>query len=166
MRFAAEYCDYNFCGASGINAPDSFLPTVERLNAEVARTGRDVGCLLALMVIADETDEKAFAKWERYVSGVDREAIANRHRQAAGDPSASKNSTAGRMLSHAIPLPTDMAKVIGSYETVAATLDKIASIPGVKGMMLTFDDFLHGVDQFGERIQPLMRCRNKTAAMV
>ncbi len=46
MRFAANYCDYNFGGASGINAPEQFAPVVERLNAEVARSGRDVGCML------------------------------------------------------------------------------------------------------------------------
>jgi pyrimidine oxygenase len=30
----------------------------------------------------------------------------------------------------------------------------------VKGIMLTFDDFLLGMDAFGQRIQPLMRCRS------
>jgi pyrimidine oxygenase len=32
-------------------------------------------------------------------------------------------------------------------------------MPGVKGIMLTFDDFLTGMDDFGKHIQPLMRCR-------
>ena len=38
-------------------------------------------------------------------------------------------------------------------------LDAVAGMPGVKGLMLTFDDFLLGMDAFGARIQPLMRCR-------
>jgi pyrimidine oxygenase len=38
-------------------------------------------------------------------------------------------------------------------------LDEAASIPGTKGIMLTFDDFLIGLDQFGQKIQPLMKCR-------
>jgi pyrimidine oxygenase len=29
----------------------------------------------------------------------------------------------------------------------------------VKGIMLTFDDFIEGLDAFGQRIQPLMACR-------
>jgi pyrimidine oxygenase len=48
---------------------------------------------------------------------------------------------------------------VGSYATVAALLDEAASIPGTKGIMLTFDDFLIGLDQFGQKIQPLMKCR-------
>jgi pyrimidine oxygenase len=165
MKFAADYCDYNFCGASGINAPENFVSTVERLNAQAVRSGRDVGCMVPVMIIADETDAGATAKWEHYVAGVDTEAIANRRKQAAGDPSAAKESTAGRMLSQPTLLPTDMAKIIGSYETVASMLDLIAAIPGVKGIMLTFDDFVRGVEQFGERIQPLMRCREQTAVL-
>ncbi|MGD1236467.1 pyrimidine utilization protein A, partial [Klebsiella pneumoniae] len=31
--------------------------------------------------------------------------------------------------------------------------------------LLTFDDFLAGIDAFGERIQPLMRCRNHIASV-
>jgi pyrimidine oxygenase len=38
-------------------------------------------------------------------------------------------------------------------------LDEAAEMPGVKGIMLTFDDFLAGMDDYGTRIQPLMRCR-------
>ena len=30
---------------------------------------------------------------------------------------------------------------------------------------LSFDDFLAGIDAFGERIQPLMRCRNHIASV-
>jgi pyrimidine oxygenase len=30
--------------------------------------------------------------------------------------------------------------------------------------MLTFDDFLIGLEQFGQRIQPLMRSRGQVAA--
>ena len=38
-------------------------------------------------------------------------------------------------------------------------LDALAETPGLQGVMLTFDDFLIGMDQFGTRIQPLMQCR-------
>jgi pyrimidine oxygenase len=52
-----------------------------------------------------------------------------------------------------------MGTLVGSYARVAAMLDEVASMPGVKGIMLTFDDFIVGMDDFGTRIQPLMRCR-------
>lgn len=38
-------------------------------------------------------------------------------------------------------------------------LDEVASMPGAKGIMLTFGGFLEGLDPFGGRIQPLMACR-------
>jgi pyrimidine oxygenase len=38
-------------------------------------------------------------------------------------------------------------------------LDEMAAVPGVRGVMLTFDDFIIGMEQFGSRILPLMRCR-------
>jgi pyrimidine oxygenase len=38
-------------------------------------------------------------------------------------------------------------------------LDEMAAVPGVRGVMLTFDDFIIGMEQFGTRILPLMQCR-------
>jgi pyrimidine oxygenase len=52
-----------------------------------------------------------------------------------------------------------MGTLVASYGTVARMLDEAASVPGTKGIMLTFDDFLIGLDRFGQRIQPLIRWR-------
>ena len=49
--------------------------------------------------------------------------------------------------------------LIGSYANVAGMLDQCAEVPGTKGLMLTFDDFIIGLEQFGQRIQPLMKTR-------
>jgi pyrimidine oxygenase len=38
-------------------------------------------------------------------------------------------------------------------------LDEIATVPGMQGVMLTFDDFLEGIEAFGQKIQPLMQSR-------
>ena len=38
-------------------------------------------------------------------------------------------------------------------------LDECATVPATKGIMLTFDDFLRGMEQFGQHIQPLMKSR-------
>ncbi len=48
---------------------------------------------------------------------------------------------------------------------LARMLDEAAAMPGVKGLMLTFDDFLIGMDAYGERIQPLMQCRKHVASL-
>jgi pyrimidine oxygenase len=60
-QFGAEYGDYNFVIGSGVNTPTATAPTNKRMLAAAARTGRDVGTYVLLMVIADETDEAANA---------------------------------------------------------------------------------------------------------
>jgi pyrimidine oxygenase len=160
-RFASEYADYNFVSSGGINTPTAITNSVARLVAENARTGKNCGALVLTMIIADETDEAAFAKWEHYKAGVDLEAMAWRDSQANNDPGKDPLSVAGRFkASSEQKLPTSMGVLIGSYANVARLMDELATVPGVQGAMLTFDDFVIGMEQFGTRIQPLMQSRS------
>ena len=43
-------------------------------------------------------------------------------------------------------------------------LDEVAEVPGTAGVLLTFDDFLEGVENFGTRIQPKMKSRAHVGA--
>src|ERR1700709_1830771 len=76
MAFSAQYADYNFCFGKGVNTPVAFAPTVAKLTEANARTGRNVTAYALFMIIADETDEAARAKWEHYKDGTDQEAVA------------------------------------------------------------------------------------------
>ena len=119
------------------------------------------------MIIADATDELAMAKWEHYKAGTDLEALAWQRTQASADTNASKESTVGQMIERQkvepTPIPTGMLKLIGSYATVARMMDQVAAAPGVKGILMTFDDFVIGMEQFGQYIQPLMTSRQSVA---
>ena len=53
----------------------------------------------------------------------------------------------------------NMGTLVGSYETVARMLDEVAAVPDTAGVLLVFDDFIEGVENFGARIQPLMKSR-------
>ncbi len=167
VKFAAEYTDYNFVGSEGINTPTRCAPTVARLVDEARRTGRQVGAYLLVMIIADETDAAAMAKWEHYKAGTDMVALRWASEQAGADKQASATSTGGRIAKLVTgeadegPVPTRFGRLIGSYAAVARMLDEMAAIPGVGGVMLTFDDFLIGMEQFGHRIQPLMASRGR-----
>jgi pyrimidine oxygenase len=160
-RYAAKHADYNFCSSFGVNTPMAVAASVARLVAATEEAGRPCGALISTMVIADETDEAAMAKWEHYKAGSDTEALAYRDAQAEDDPS--RDPYAGpnkRKTFHDVKLPTQGGVLVGSYASIAGMLDQLSEIPGVKGAMLTFDDFLIGMEQFGTRIQPLMRCRS------
>ncbi|MDR3539068.1 MAG: LLM class flavin-dependent oxidoreductase, partial [Acetobacteraceae bacterium] len=160
-RYAAQHADYNFCASFGYNQPLAVGPSVARLVEANKQTGRDCGALILTMVIADETDAGANAKWEHYKAGTDLEALAYRDAQAEDDPSKDPYSQPNRRkILGTDKLPTNQGVLVGSYATVAKMLDELSTVPGVRGVMMTFDDFVIGMEQFGTRIMPLMRCRD------
>ena len=163
MAFAAEYADFNFCLGEGVNSPTKCADTVGRLVSAVAKTGRKVGAYALFMVIADETDEAAMAKWELYKAGKDVDALKWLGDQAGGDENADAGGTAASMTNPVSMVNFNMGTVVGSYATVAQMLDELDTVEGMAGVMLTFDDFVLGMQAFGERVQPLMKTRQHVA---
>ncbi len=160
LEFTARFCDYGFVVGAGLNTPTAYAATNVRLMEAAQKTGRDVGSYPLMMVIADETDEAAEAKWQNYVDGADPDALAYLGFQANADTKADSGSTARAIAMAVNPVNFNMGTFVGSYAKVARMLDEAASVPGTKGIMLTFDDFVAGMDQFGQRIQPLMQSRS------
>ena len=117
-------------------------------------------------MIAEETADAAFAKWERYKAGTDLEALARRASQAGADTSAGADSNINRFKTEGATLPANMVSFIGAYADVAAMLDTMAQIDGVHGVMLVFDDYIEGIEKFGKFIQPLMKSRAGIAKAV
>jgi pyrimidine oxygenase len=163
-EFAARYADYNFCSSFGVNDPMAVAPSTARLAEANARLGADCGALVVMMVIAEATEEAAWAKWEHYREGIDLDALGWRQEQAATDPGSDKFAAASRFAAKVKErMPTMHGALVGSYTRIAELLDLYAEVPGVKGVMLTFDDFVTGMDKFGQHIQPLMRTRRGMA---
>jgi len=160
MEFAAQYCNYNVALGEGVNEPTKAAAVPARMLEHAKRAGRDVGSYMLFMVIADETDAAAMAKWDLYNAGADRQALAHLLGKAAEDTATAPTSTAAAIQRSPSPINFNMGTIVGSYASCARMLDEVAAMPGVKGIMLTFDDFLRGMDEFGERIQPLMACRS------
>ncbi len=69
MEFGATYGNYNFTLGKGVNTPTAHAPTNLAMMEAAQKTGRDVGNYVLMMVIADETDEAAMAKWKAYNEG-------------------------------------------------------------------------------------------------
>ncbi|MFI6467773.1 pyrimidine utilization protein A [Streptomyces sp. NPDC050528] len=161
IRFAAEHAEYNFILGSGVNTPLALSDTTASLVDAAAETGRDVGALSLFMVIADETDEAARAKWQDYHDNADHAALAYMAGESASDTTADDTSTARTIVLPEGAVNFNMGTLVGSYETVAKLLDEVAEVEGTKGIMLVFDDFLEGLENFGTRIQPLMKSRSQ-----
>ncbi len=159
MKFAAEYADYNFCLGEGVNTPRKCADTIRRLVVAAAKTGRKTGAYALFMVIADETDAAAQAKWESYKAGKDLDALRWLGDQAMADDKADPGGTAASMVNPVSAVNFNMGTIVGSYATVASLLDELETIEGMAGVMLTFDDFILGMKAFGEHIQPLMKSR-------
>ena len=165
MAFSARYADFNFCFGKGVNTPTAFAPTAARMKQAAEQTGRDVGSYVLFMVIADETDDAARAKWEHYKAGADEEALSWLTEQSQKDTRSGTDTNVRQMADPTSAVNINMGTLVGSYASVARMLDEVASVPGAEGVLLTFDDFLSGIETFGERIQPLMQCRAHLPAL-
>ncbi len=172
MAFCADYGDYMFCVGTGVNKPDSHRDITQRLQQAARLRGRDVGAFLIIMIIAEETDEAAFAKWRHYNETVDRVAIANVFGQASADKTAGQEFSTRALaaeVKEVAPVPEgavnlNFTTLVGSFASVAAMLDDAGAVPGTAGVMLIFDDYTDGLENFGKRIQPLMKSRSAVRA--
>ena len=163
LAFSAKWADYAFCLGKGVNTPQAFGFNNERLANFTAQTRRDVQTFVLMMVIADETDEKAMAKWKSYNEGVDVGAISWLIDQSAKD-TVNDTTNVRQLAAPEGAVNLNMGTLVGSYESVAKMLDEVAEVPGTGGVLLTFDHFVEGVETFGTRIQPLMKCRQNVKA--
>ena len=158
LAFSARWADYAFCLGKGVNTPTAFAPNNQRLAVALERTGRDVSVFVLVMIIAEETDEAAYAKWAAYREGVDEEAVAWLGVQGSADKT-SASTNVRQLADRESAVNLNMGTLVGAYARVAAMLDEMAEVPNTGGVLLVFDDFLQGVEKFGRHIQPLMRSR-------
>ncbi len=160
MAFSAQYADYNFCFGKGVNTPTAFAPTASRMTKAAQHAGRDVGSYVLFMIIAAETDEAARAKWDHYKAGADQQALAWLTTQSQQDTRSGNDTNVRQMADPTSAVNINMGTLVGSYASVAKMLDEVATVEGAEGILLTFDDFVQAIENFGQRIQPLMTSRS------
>ncbi|MFI3308465.1 pyrimidine utilization protein A [Ewingella allii] len=159
MAFSAKHADFNFCFGKGVNTPTAFAPTAARMKTAADAEQRDVASYVLFMIIADETDAAARAKWELYKSGADADALAWLTDQSSKDTKSGSDTNVRQMADPTSAVNINMGTLVGSYANVAKMLDEIATVPGTEGILLTFDNFVNGIENFGQYIQPLMKTR-------
>jgi pyrimidine oxygenase len=166
MAFTAKHADYNFCFGKGFNTPIACADTVQRMQAYSAATGRTIGNYALFMVITGETDSEAEAKWAVYKDGADLEALRWMVTQGSADTKSGADTNVKHMMDATSAVNLNIGLIVGSHATCARLLDEAATVPGLAGVLLTFDEFVSGTEIFGKHIQPLMKSRQHVAQMV
>jgi pyrimidine oxygenase len=140
----------------GDNTPTAFAPVNDRLAAAASKTGRDVGSYILFMIIADETDEAAMAKWQLYRDGADQDALQWLTNQAAPNAQGgTSNTNTTQLAAPESAVNLNMGTLVGSYDSVARMLDEVADVPDTAGVLLVFDDFVgRGGELRGEDSSP------------
>jgi pyrimidine oxygenase len=155
MDFCATYGDYQFI--IGTSDLDVVRNDAGRLMAAAEKTGRDVGVYVLFQITMGDTDAEAEAKWQSYKDGADLEAIKFMTGQAELDTAG---ATAEKITEMQGAFNLNIGPIVGSHATIAARLDEVAQIPGVKGTMCVFDDYPVATAEFGEKVMPLMKSRS------
>jgi pyrimidine oxygenase len=159
-QFISEYADFHF--GAGNSVVDVQASNSHLLSA-AARTGRRVGAFASASLVIADTDAEAQRRVELYSDGADLEAIgyitAQYALDTAKDGSSAKTVERRRNAEGRIsPYYGGNWPVAGSPETIARHIDALASVDGTVGIMLTFDDFLEGIERFGTEVMPLLEC--------
>ncbi|WP_420597152.1 pyrimidine utilization protein A [Deinococcus sp.] len=159
MAFCAEYGDHNFMIAD--TEGTNLRAFNETLGAIAEKAGRKIGTYALYTVILADTDEEARQREQHYRDGADLDAIAFMTGQANLDTAGTTAQVITQLQGVTF---MGIGLLVGSPATVAREIDRLAEIPGTSGMMLTFDDFVLGVERFGAEVMPLLRCRQAVAA--
>jgi pyrimidine oxygenase len=149
MQFTAQHTDYAF--VIGDISGEAVFAANRKLRQYAEETGRDVGAYALYTLVLAETESAAQAKSDHWMAHADREALAAMMGQAALDASG---GTAAALQAVAY---FGITPIIASYAQCAVILDRIGAVPGTKGIMLIFPECVAGLQEFGERVLPLMR---------
>ena len=124
-------------GRRASTRPRRIAATTARLAVEVAAAGREVGACILFMVIADETDEAAMAKWQRYCDGIDQRGRRLDDRPGRwptrNAPATSVSAQEGAARAADQPQHGNPGRLLRS---IARMLDEAADVPGTTGVML------------------------------
>ena len=122
------------------------------------------GALALTMIIADETDEAAMAKWEHYMAGTDLEALAWRDGQAGAGREGRRRIRPPAASVRSDRVPTNRLRLIGSYATVARLLDEMRRDRRPAGRHADLRRLRdRASSSSAPRIQPLMKSRANLA---
>lgn len=150
VEFISKFADFAFVGRMKDDV-DALAQLSDKIKAAAAPYERDVGSLVLMTIIADETDEAAIARRDHYMATADDKAIRQWMGYQAND--THKAGIAYDTVPQIHKTFMGLHLVAGSYETVAKHMDALAA-RGVKGVCLSFPDYLADMPGFIANVLP------------
>ena len=151
MRFLAGVGDKNFVNAADIESARAISKRVKEIGEEA---GREVGTYALFTIISGETDDEAqrYESWIR--EGTDAEALDGFMAAIKSDPVGVSPAKLQAQAFMGFPTFT------GGYDSVVEFLDELESETSLDGVLVTWPDYLKGVQEFGERVIPHLARRS------
>jgi alkanesulfonate monooxygenase SsuD/methylene tetrahydromethanopterin reductase-like flavin-dependent oxidoreductase (luciferase family) len=152
-NFAATHADLSFFSMTDLEQGKEFIDDMHERVEEKDRDTDDISIMCPGMCIIGDTHEEAQAEYEEIVEHADWEGVWNTmdligiESESFEDP---YNETAEAFVTGAGHQP-----LLGTPEEVAEQLIEINDI-GVEGWLLTFRDYVEGLQRFGEEVLPLL----------
>lgn len=150
IAFISKYADFAFVGRQKDDA-QALGELSDKIKAAARPYDRDVGSLVLMTVIAEETDAAAEAKRQHYMATADDKAIRTWMGYQGND--THKQGIAYDTVPQMHKTFMGLYVMSGSYETVAAQLDDLAA-RGVKGVCVSFGDYMADLPRFIEHVLP------------
>ncbi|MBL6654135.1 MAG: LLM class flavin-dependent oxidoreductase [Reyranella sp.] len=157
FRFTAAETDCSFLTARTV----ADTRTLSSRMKQVAREqGRAIKTATPMLLIIGDSDAAAKAEHQRYLDGIDRDAVDNLYQLVGGSSRPSAKARYERTMSSAA---FGGQVIAGSAETVADHIGYLVEGDGIDNILLMFPDYLLGIRIFAERVAPLLRQRGIAA---
>src|SRR5262249_14654958 len=154
IRFTAEHCRLRLRRRPG-RQPGRSQPPQPETAGRRPQVRQTVGVYVLLTVIAQESDESAYALLDHFIEASDRAALQEWSGNAGQDFSRATYKDLAVQTFMAIPY------VAGSYATVAAYLDGLVE-NSIAGVCFIFPDYENDLQKLIDHVLPL--CRYQRAA--
>jgi pyrimidine oxygenase len=122
--------------------------------------GRAIKTATPMLLIIGDNDKTAKAEHQRYLEGIDRDAVANLYELVGGSTRPSAKARYDRTMSSAA---FGGQVISGSADTIADHIGFLVESDGIDNILLMFPDYLLGVRTFAEHVAPLLRKRGIAA---
>ena len=153
IDFAARHSDIVFTTSPGSaeieNALDKLPEHLQRIKHAARGYGRQVRTLINPLVICRDSDAEAWEVHAAITAAGDPGALEGHAREASDAHAWRGHQPAERYVGGNIQL-------VGSRETVVRDIIRLKEA-GIDGLQLSFFDFAPDLEQFGERVLPLLR---------